>query len=103
MGTQRTPSRRRERVSQQRDRLIDRIRETLLHFGGEAHRRDVIVHLAKESGLDWRNVPEDLEAAVIQSFEETWRDESRRAAYGFHLKFGEGSHRWGVRVPELAH
>lgn len=92
-------TRQRKAVRPVQDRLIDRIRETLLHFGGEAHRRDVIAHLAKESGLDSRNIPEDLEVAVIKSFEETWRDESRRAAYGFHLRFGEGSHRWGV-LPE---
>ncbi|HEX5379157.1 MAG TPA: hypothetical protein VFW47_11315 [Phenylobacterium sp.] len=99
-----TPNRRRKVAAEpQRERLITRIREALLLLGGEAHRRDVIVQLAKEQGMDWRNIPEDLESAVIQSFEETWRDESRRAAYGFHLKFGEGSHRWGVRIPELAH
>jgi predicted DsbA family dithiol-disulfide isomerase len=99
MQASQTLTRRRKAVRPVQDRLIDRIRATLLHFGGEAHRRDVIAHLAKESGLDWRNIPEDLEVAVIQSFEETWRDESRRAAYGFHLRFGEGSHRWGV-LPE---
>jgi hypothetical protein len=86
-----------------RERMVDRIREILMHFGGEAHRRDVIVHLAKESGVDTRNIPEDLEAAVILSFEEAWKDEARRAAYGLILRFGEGSHRWGVRMPELAH
>ena len=55
-------------------------------------------------GHDARQIPEDLQAALICSFEENWRDERRRAAYGFHLPFGEGSHRWGVvREPTFAH
>lgn len=95
--------RRRKRPRLSRDILIDRIRDILLQLGGEAHRREVIICLAKEHGLDVRNIPEDLESAVIESFDEAWRDESRRAAYGFWLRFGEGSHRWGVRSPELAH
>jgi hypothetical protein len=41
---------------------------------------------------------------LICSFEENWRDERRRAAYGFHLPFGEGSHRWGIlREPVYVH
>jgi len=83
--------------------LVERIRETLLMFGGEAHRRDVILNVARETGVDVKNIPQDFEAAVILSFEETWRDEARRAAHGFHLKFGEGSHRWGLKPPETAH
>lgn len=85
------------------DHLVERIRETLLLFGGEAHRRDVIVNVAREVGVDVKNISEDFEAAVILSFEETWRDEARRAAYGFHLRFGEGSHRWGLLKAETQH
>ncbi len=85
------------------DHLVERIRETLLLFGGEAHRRDVIMNVAREVGVDVKNISEDFEAAVILSFEETWRDEARRAAYGFHLRFGEGSHRWGLLKSETAH
>lgn len=86
-----------------RDHLAERIRETLLLLGGEAHRRDVIASVARETGLDTKNIPQDFEAAVILSFEETLRDEVRRAAHGFYLKFGEGSHRWSVKLPETAH
>lgn len=85
------------------EHLVERIRETLLMFGGEAHRRDVIVNVAREVGVDVKNISEDFEAAVILSFEEAWRDEARRAAYGFHLRFGEGSHRWGLMKTETAH
>lgn len=85
------------------DMLVERIRETLLLFGGEAHRRDVIQNVAREVGVDVKNISEDFEAAVILSFEEAWRDEARRAAYGFHLRFGEGSHRWGLLKNETAH
>ncbi|WP_309644283.1 hypothetical protein [Phenylobacterium sp.] len=85
------------------DHLAERIRETLLLLGGEAHRRDVIASVARETGLDIKNIPEDFEAAVILSFEEALRDEVRRAAHGFYLKFGEGSHRWSVKLPETAH
>jgi len=80
------------------EHLVERIRETLLYFGGEAHRRDVILNVAREIGVDVKNIPEELENAVILSFEETWRDEARRAMYGFHLRFGEGSHRWGLKL-----
>lgn len=85
-----------------RENLVERIRETLLYFGGEAHRRDVIVSVAREIGVDVKNIPEDLEHQMIISFEEAWRDEARRALYGFHLRFGEGSHRWGLK-PATAH
>ncbi len=85
------------------EHLVKCIRETLLMFGGEAHRRDVIVNVAREVGVDVKNISEDFEAAVILSFEEAWRDEARRAAYGFHLRFGEGSHRWGLMKNETAH
>lgn len=81
-----------------RENLVERIRETLLYFGGEAHRRDVIVSVAREIGVDVKNIPEDLENQMIISFEEAWRDEARRAMYGFHLRFGEGSHRWGLKL-----
>ncbi|HEY8003178.1 MAG TPA: hypothetical protein VIE16_03065 [Phenylobacterium sp.] len=82
--------------------LAKRVREALLSLGGEAHRAMVIESVARNLGHDVRQIPEDLEVAVILSFEENWRDERRRAAYGFHLPFGEGSHRWGVR-PEPAY
>jgi len=84
--------------------LAKRVREALLSLGGEAHRVMVIEQVARHYGHDVRQIPEELEEAVILSFEQNWRDERRRAAYGFHLPFGEGSHRWGVRAePEYAH
>lgn len=84
--------------------LAKRVREALLSLGGEAHRAMVIETVAKKLGHDTRQIPEDLQASLILSFEENWRDERRRAAYGFHLPFGEGSHRWGVvREPTLVH
>ncbi|HEY2751081.1 hypothetical protein [Phenylobacterium sp.] len=84
--------------------LAKRVREALLSLGGEAHRAMVIESVARNLGHDVRQIPEDLEVAVILSFEQNWRDERRRAAYGFHLPFGEGSHRWGVlREPAYLH
>ena len=80
--------------------LCKRVREVLLSLGGEAHRSIVIQQVARNLGHDVRQIPEELQADVIVSFEATWRDERKRAAYGFHLPFGEGSHRWGVRVEE---
>lgn len=77
--------------------LCRRVREALLSLGGEAHRSIVIEQVAKTLGHDVRQIPEELQLQVIVSFEETWKDERKRAAYGFHLPFGEGSHRWGVR------
>jgi hypothetical protein len=76
--------------------MAKRVREALLALGGEAHRAMVIQTVAKTLGHDTRQIPEDLQAQLICSFEENWRDERRRAAYGFFLPFGEGSHRWGV-------
>lgn len=78
--------------------LAKRVREVLLALGGEAHRGLVIEQVARALGHDVRQIPDELHAALIHSFEENWRDERRRAAYGFHLPFGEGSHRWGVRT-----
>jgi hypothetical protein len=84
--------------------LAKRVREALLSLGGEAHRAMVIELVARKLGHDARQIPEDLHTAVILSFEDNWRDERRRAAYGFHLPFGEGSHRWSVRgTPALIH
>ena len=84
--------------------LAKRVREALLSLGGEAHRAMVIEQVAKKLGHDTRQIPEELQAALICSFEENWRDERRRAAYGFHLPFGEGSHRWGVlKEPAYVH
>jgi hypothetical protein len=77
--------------------LAKRVREVLLSFGGEAHRTIVIEQVARSLGHDVRQIPAELQAALILSFEENWRDERKRAAFGFHLPFGEGSHRWGVR------
>ena len=77
--------------------LARRVRDVLVAFGGEAHRRLVIEQVARGLGHDVRQIPEELEAALIVSFEEYWRDERKRAAFGFHLPFGEGSHRWGLR------
>jgi hypothetical protein len=79
--------------------LAKHVREVLLMLGGEAHRGLVIEQVARTLGHDVRQIPEELQAALIHSFEESWRDERRRAALGFHLPFGEGSHRWGCREP----
>ena len=78
--------------------LAKRVRDVLVSFGGEAHRALVIEQVARSLGHDVRQIPDDLQAALIHSFEENWRDERRQAAYGFHLPFGEGSHRWSVRT-----
>lgn len=84
--------------------LAKRVREALLSLGGEAHRAMVIQQVAKALGHDVRQIPEDLEEALIMSFDQNWRDERRRATYGFHLPFGEGSHRWAVlREEALVH
>lgn len=82
--------------------LCRRVREALLSLGGEAHRSMVIEQVARNLGHDVRQIPEDLQTALIVSFEETWRDERKRATYGFHLPFGEGSHRWSVREQAYA-
>ena len=82
--------------------LAKRVREVLLALGGEAHRALVIEQVARSMGHDVRQIPEDLQAALIHSFEENWKDERRRATYGFHLPFGEGSHRWGCRSAAAA-
>ena len=93
----------RKRPARTSQSLAKHVREVLVSLGGEAHRRMVIEQVAKALGHDVRQIPEDLENALILSFEENWRDERRRAAYGFHLPFGEGSHRWGVRTALLLH
>lgn len=85
-----------------RQTLCKRVREALLSLGGEAHRSMVIEQVARTLGHDVRQIPEELQLEVIVSFEQTWRDERKRAAYGFHLPFGEGSHRWSVREDALA-
>lgn len=82
--------------------LCRRVREALLSLGGEAHRSIVIEQVARNMGHDVRQIPEELQLQVIVSFEKTWRDERKRAAYGFHLPFGEGSHRWSVREDSYA-
>ena len=81
--------------------LAKRVREVLLSLGGEAHRGLVIEQVARSLGHDVRQIPDELYAALILTFEENWRDERRRATYGFHLPFGEGSHRWGVVREDL--
>lgn len=83
--------------------LCRRVREALLSLGGEAHRSIVIEQVARSLGHDVRQIPAELQLEVIVSFETTWRDERKRAAFGFHLPFGEGSHRWGVIDRELAY
>lgn len=80
--------------------LAQHVREVLLMLGGEAHRALVIEQVARNMGHDVRQVPEDLAAAILHAFEENWKDERRRATYGFHLPFGEGSHRWACRSAE---
>ena len=76
--------------------LCKHVRKALLSLGGEAHRSIVIEQVARNLGHDVRQIPEELQMEVIVSFEATWRDERKRAAFGFHLPFGEGSHRWGI-------
>src|SRR5258708_13845345 len=63
--------------------LAKRVREALLSLGGEAHRAMVIETVAKGLGHDVRQIPEDLEVALILSFAENWRDERSRPAYGY--------------------
>jgi hypothetical protein len=94
-----------KRPARVKQTLCKRMREALLSLGGEAHRSIVIEQVARSLGHDVRQIPEELQAELIVSFEETWRDERKRAAYGFHLPFGEGSHRWGVKVepPSFEH
>ena len=87
-----------KRPSRVNQTLAKRVREVLLALGGEAHRGLVIEQVARSLGHDVRQIPDELYAALILTFEENWRDERRRAAYGFHLPFGEGSHRWSVRT-----
>ena len=81
--------------------LCRRVREALLSLGGEAHRSMVIEQVARNLGHDVRQIPEELQQELIVSFETTWRDERKRAAFGFHLPFGEGSHRWGIAREDL--
>lgn len=83
--------------------LAKHVREVLLMLGGEAHRGLVIEQVARTLGHDVRQIPEELQAALIHVFEENWKDERRRATYGFHLPFGEGSHRWGCRQAASIH
>lgn len=91
--------RRRRRQPRRRLDMANNIRTTLLVLGGEAHRSVVIEQVARDFGHDVRRIPDDLKTAVISAFEDVVRDEAMRAAYGFHLPFGDGSHRWAVKVP----
>ena len=85
-------------------KITKRVRDALLSLGGEAHRAVVIQQVAKGLGHDVRQIPEDLQEALIRSFDMAWRDERKRAAYGFHLPFGEDSHRWALlRESEFVH
>jgi len=79
--------------------LCKRVREALESLGGEAHRSIVIQQVARNLGHNVHHIPADLQAEVIVSFEKIWADERKRAAWGFHLPFGEGSHRWGLVAP----
>jgi hypothetical protein len=94
--------RRVRRQPRRRHDMAKCIRETLLALGGEAHRKTVIEQLAREFGFDARHVPPELEESVIRVYEGVLQDEAQRAAFGFHLPFGAGSHRWGVKVNEIA-
>ncbi|TAJ72407.1 MAG: hypothetical protein EPO51_09900 [Phenylobacterium sp.] len=85
-----------------KETLCKRVREALLSLGGEAHRSIVIEQVARNLGHNVHHIPEELQQQVIVSFEAFWRDERKRAAYGFHLPFGEGSHRWSVRNDAMA-
>ena len=93
-----------KKLARPNETLAKRVREALLSLGGEAHRAMVIQQVAKALGHDVRYIPEDLEEALILSFDKAWRDERKRATFGFHLPFGEGSHRWAVlREEALVH
>jgi hypothetical protein len=106
MGTlaqprQNSASRTRKSPRREQD-LCRRMREALVMLGGEAHRTTVIEAVAKEFGLDVRHIPDDLQLAMIMAFEGSYRDDAQREAYGFYLKFGEGSHRWAVKLDDNA-
>ena len=58
---------------------------------------DIVIETGTRAGGSAVWFHRELQLQVIVSFEQTWRDERKRATYGFHLPFGEGSHRWGVR------
>jgi hypothetical protein len=93
-----------KRPSRESQTLAKRVREVLQSLGGEAHRALVIEQVARTLGHDVKQIPEELQTALILTFEEHWRDERKRAALGFYLPFGEGSHRWGLRSePALVH
>jgi len=94
--------RRARRQPRRRHDMAKCIRETLLAFGGEAHRTQVIEQLARDFGVDVRHIPDDLRASVISAFEDIVRDEAKRADFGFHLPFGAGSHRWAVKLTAQA-
>ena len=85
-----------------KETLCKRVRAALLSLGGEAHRSIVIAEVARNLGHNIHHIPDELQQQVIVSFEAFWRDERKRAAYGFHLPFGEGSHRWGVVRESMA-
>jgi hypothetical protein len=89
--------RRGRRQPRRRHDMAKCIRETLLALGGEAHRTQVIEQLAREFGVDVRHIPDDLRISVIRAFEDIVCDEAKRTDFGFHLPFGPGSHRWGVK------
>ena len=61
--------------------------------------------MEKISVLRWidifRTIPDELQTAMILAFEQVWRDEEQRAAYGFYLRFGEGSHRWALKPEDI--
>lgn len=92
--------RRGRRQPRRRHDLAKCIRETLLALGGQAHRKTVIEQLAREFGLDPRHVPADLELSVIRAYHAVLLDDAQRQAFGFHLPFGAGSHRWAVKLTE---
>jgi hypothetical protein len=81
--------------------LCNRIRDALVMLGGEAHRSAVIEVVARDFGLDVRSIPDELQTAMILAFEQVWRDDEQRAAYGFYLRFGEGSHRWALKPEDI--
>jgi hypothetical protein len=75
----------------------------LKSFGGEAHRTIVIEQVARSLGHDVRQIPEDLQVRLVSR---PSRPTGARApgarTYGFHLPFGEGSHRWGLRPADAS-
>lgn len=78
--------------------MAKEIARALKDLGGEAHRRDVITAIARRKGHSPRHIPRPLEARILQIFDEMLRTGEPVDGHVFHLRFGPGSHRWGLRA-----